>query len=165
MLIEIEQHAMDKLVMFAGYGGKDLNERDNMMKQFLDANPGLKSRINSTIFFDSYSPEEMKEIVYTQASIKNLKIDKNADDVILKYFAKRYKDPNFGNGREARSLLENAMVFAAERVMALPESKHTKKAMSLLTEEDIKNAVDRMQENHAMQMGKTGKCGLVTDKV
>lgn len=78
MLIEIEQHAMDKLVMFAGYGGKDLNERDNMMKQFLDANPGLKSRINSAIFFDSYSPEEMKEIVYTQASIKNLKIDKNA---------------------------------------------------------------------------------------
>lgn len=165
MLIEIENHATDKLVMFAGYGGKDLTEKDNMMKQFLDANPGLKSRINSTIFFDSYTPEEMKEIVHTQATIQNLTIDKKADDIILKYFAKRYKDPNFGNGREARSLLENAMVFAAERVMALPESKHTKRALSLLTEEDIKNAVDRMQENHAMQMGKTGKCGFVTDKV
>ncbi len=164
MLIEIEQHGTDKLIMFAGYGGKELNEKDNMMKQFLDANPGLKSRINSTIFFDSYTPEEMKEIVHTQAKVQNLKIDKKADEYILKFFAKRYKDPNFGNGREARSLLENAMVFAAERVMALPESRHTKRAMSLLTEEDIKNAIDRMQENNAMQQGRSGRYGFVTGK-
>ena len=29
------------------------------MRNFFDANPGIKSRITSTIYFESYSPEEM----------------------------------------------------------------------------------------------------------
>ena len=161
MIIEIEEHATDKLVMFAGYGGKDLSAKDNKMKQFLDANPGLKSRINSTIYFDSYTPDEMVEIVHKQAQLRKMEVEKDADNVIRKYFAKRYKDPNFGNGREARSLLENAMIFAAERVMKLPANKRTKAMMSLLTKEDMKNAVHRMQDNNEMQEGKTGKCGFI----
>ena len=59
LIIEMEKHSTDKLIIFAGYGGKNVSEKDNRMQAFLDANPGIKSRITSTFYFDSYSADEM----------------------------------------------------------------------------------------------------------
>ncbi len=161
LILEIENHAMDKLVMFAGYGGIHVSEENNKMKQFIDANPGLKSRINSTIYFDSYNPDQMVEIVHTQAKNQKLIVDKAANASIREYFACRVKDQNFGNGREARSLLENAMMYAASRVMSLPERKRTKKVMSFIKQEDVQKAIQRMTESDLMQTGKQrGKTGF-----
>lgn len=153
LIIELEEHAMDKLVMFAGYGGDKVNEIDNRMKVFLEANPGIRSRINSTIFFPSYSPDEMVEIVHCQAKVQGLEVDKGANPAIRSFFAKRSEDRDFGNGREARSLLETAMVFAAKRVMALPMSKITKKSMNAIRKEDILSAITRMTEAAENQRG------------
>lgn len=161
LMIEIEEHAMDKLVMFAGYGGTGVLERNNKMKKFIDANPGLKSRINSTIFFESYTPRQMVDIVHVQARTQKLFVSSEADNLILEYFEERVKDPNFGNGREARSLLENAMVFSAVRVMQLPENRRTKKNMSEIKVEDIASAVKQMRNDNIMQRGKEkGNCGF-----
>ena len=154
LILEIENHPMDKLILFAGYGGVNVSEKNNKMKQFIDANPGLKSRINSTIYFDSYTPEQMVDIVHIQAKNQKLELDSLADQSMIEFFKLRVKDQNFGNGREARSLLENAMVFAAKRVMSLPAKKRTKRAMSLITKEDIDHAILRMKEGHEMQIGK-----------
>ena len=106
--------------MFAGYGGIGVEPGDNLMKTFIDSNPGLKSRINSTIYFDSYTPEQMVEIVHLQAKNQSFILNRRADPEILAYFKERITDRNFGNGREARSLLENAMVFAAARIIKIP---------------------------------------------
>ena len=73
-------------------------------------------RINSTIYFDSYSAEQMVEIVHIQAKNQGFILNRRVDPDLLDYFKERTKDRNFGNGREAKSLLENAMVFAAGRV-------------------------------------------------
>lgn len=154
LMIELEEHSMDKLVLFAGYGGTNVADKDNKMKEFLNGNPGLKSRINSTIFFESYRPEEMVQIVHCQAKLQKFTIAKEADEFIRKYFEKRAKSSNFGNGREARSLVENAFRYAAERVMAVPESKRTKKMLSELTAEDMKRAIDSLNEGNLMQNGK-----------
>ena len=59
-------------------------------------------------------------------------VSSDADEWIRAYFEKRFKASDFGNGREARSLVENAFRYAAERVMAVPESKRTRKMMSEL---------------------------------
>ena len=157
LILEIENHPMDKLVMFAGYGGINVSEKNNKMKQFIDANPGLKSRINSTIYFDSYTPAQMVQIVHTQAEIQKLAVDPAANEAIEEYFKERVMDQNFGNGREARSLLENAMLFAANRVMKLSKSKKTKKAFSEITKEDVQKAIAKMRESNAMQLGKKRK--------
>lgn len=154
LILEIENHPMDKLVMFAGYGGIHVSEKNNKMKQFIDANPGLKSRINSTIYFDSYNPDQMVEIVHIQAKNQKLVVDEAANSCIREYFKQRVKDQNFGNGREARSLLENAMMYAACRVMNLPERKRTKKVMTLIKQEDIQKAICRMTESDLMQTGR-----------
>ena len=54
LIIELEKHSMDKLVIFAGYGGPKVREKDNKMKVFLDANPGIKSRICRQLCFQTY---------------------------------------------------------------------------------------------------------------
>ena len=162
LILEIEEHAMDKLIMFAGYGGTDISQKDNKMKQFIDANPGLKSRINSTIYFESYTPQQMVDIVHVQAQIQKVMVDKKADAAILQYFEGRVSDRNFGNGREARSLLENALVFTASRVMKLPENKRTKTIMNTISCEDVMKAIEKMRENTMQQNGKEkSSCGFL----
>lgn len=161
LIIEIEEHAMDKLVFFAGYGGMDVSEKDNRMKRFIDGNPGLKSRINSTIYFQSYTPDEMVEILHCQANNFKYKIDRRADIFVRNYFAKRVKDTNFGNGREARSLLENATLFAANRVMRMPENKRTKKVYETITLDDVKMAIERLDSSNMFQTGRKNRiCGF-----
>ncbi len=161
LMIELEEHAMDKLVLFAGYGGTGVAEKDNRMKNFLMANPGLKSRINTTIFFDSYTPQEMVQIVHCQAKLQKYMLSEEADEMIREYFAERSKTEDFGNGREARSLLENTVISAAARVMALPEKKRTKKVMQELTTEDVKEAIKRLSEGNLAQRGRERRvCGF-----
>ena len=161
LIIELEKHGMDKLVMFAGYGGTKVNEKDNKMKVFLDANPGIRSRINSTIYFNSYTPDEMVEIVHCQARNQDYQLVKEADELIRSYFEERVKAPDFGNGREARSLLENIAREAAARIMKLPENKQTKKALQELTIVDVQAALAQQREAYVMQRGQLAKkCGF-----
>jgi SpoVK/Ycf46/Vps4 family AAA+-type ATPase len=150
LLIEIEEHSTDKLIIFAGYGGKKVTEQNNKMKDFLDANPGIRSRIASTIYFDSYSPSQMADIFMNIAKTRKYKVDGSARQVIMEHFEKRMLDENFGNGREARNLLEIAVVFAADRVMSQNKKQYTKAEMQTLTYEDIAAAIaqtDREQTN------------------
>ena len=157
IITQIEDHGAEKLIMFAGYGGIDVEPGDNLMKTFIDSNPGLKSRINSTIYFDSYTPEQMVEIVHVQAKNQSFILNRRADPEILAYFRERVTDRNFGNGREARSLLENAMVFAAARVGKIPAGEIKKRQLQEITVSDIKKALDRMRKSNLMQMGRSGR--------
>ncbi|MBQ9277478.1 MAG: AAA family ATPase [Lachnospiraceae bacterium] len=115
LAIELERHAEDKVVIFAGYGGKSVTKKDNKMEGFLTANPGIKSRINHVIYFDSYSPEVMVRMVHAMAKRKGYKMLKSADTELTAYFTERCADKAFGNGREARRFLENMERVVAER--------------------------------------------------
>lgn len=160
LIIEIEKHATDRLVIFAGYGGEHVSDKDNKMKAFLDANPGLKSRINSTIYFDSYTPNQMLGIVHKQAEIRDCTIDKSAEQLILDYFTNRVTSRDFGNGREARSFVEQCLLYTARRVMILPEKKITKKMLCRIQYEDVQNAIAKIEESNRMQIGRVKKCGF-----
>ena len=161
LIIELENHGLDRLVLFAGYGGKHVKEQDNKMKQFLNANPGIRSRINSTIFFNSYTPEEMVQIVHRQAENQKYLLTHEADEEIREYFAERAKASDFGNGREARSLLENIAMRAAMRTMKLAETKLSKKMLQELTAEDVRAALIHQRESYEQQQGMLRKtCGF-----
>lgn len=154
LITEIEEHGTEKLVLFAGYGGIDVEEKDNLMKHFIDTNPGLKSRINSTIYFESYTAQQMVEIVHIQAKIQDFTLSRKADEDMRIYFEGRRKDPNFGNGREARSLLENAMIFAAGRTKGLKAREMTRRKMREIHASDIRKAIERLEFGTQMQNGK-----------
>ena len=146
LIIELEAHSKDKLVIFAGYGGKKVSEKNNKMKDFLDANPGIKSRITSTIYFDSYTEEEMTTIFFQIAKNQNYIVDRETAGIVKEHFARRVKDENFGNGREARSLLETTVVYAAKRLFAEKQGKFTNKDMKTLKYEDVEQAIRQVEE-------------------
>lgn len=163
LVIELENHAMDKLVIFAGYGGIHVDSKNNKMKKFIDANPGIKSRINSTIYFESYDPDAMLQIVHSIARKQKYQLTHQCDEEIKAYFANRVKDVNFGNGREARSLLEHIVTQAASRLAGKSLDKLDKKTLSQLTREDVQCAIRRMEKDSLMQTGKTrSKLGFGT---
>lgn len=114
-------------------------------------------RINSTIYFDSYSAEQMVEIVHIQAKNQGFILNRRVDPDLLDYFKERTKDRNFGNGREARSLLENAMVFAAGRVKKIPVGKIKKRQLQEITASDIRKALERMRKGNQMQAERSDK--------
>ncbi len=151
LIIELENHSADKLVIFAGYGGKKVNDKNNKMKDFLDANPGIKSRITSTIYFDSYSPDEMVQIFFRLAKNGHYLLDENCGEMLRAHFEKRVLDDNFGNGREARSLLETAVIYTAGRVLAQNKKTYTRKDMQIITCEDVRKAIEQSEYAYSIQ--------------
>ena len=72
---EMENHRDDVIVIFAGYSGQ--------MKQFLERNPGMASRIAFHVKFEDYSKQELcditrlllsrKQMIITDAAMEKLK--------------------------------------------------------------------------------------------
>ncbi len=154
LAIELEDHGKDRLIFFAGYGGSDVTEQNNKMKEFLDSNPGIKSRINGTIVFPSYNAEQMVDIVIGIAGRYGFIFEEGALASVKAYFESRIHDSNFGNGREARSFVDNCQMTLAERVMEVPAGKQTKRMMQLITKEDVTETLKRLNDANNNQYGR-----------
>lgn len=155
LAVELENHGQDRLVIFAGYGGTGVSAGDNKMKAFIEANPGIKSRINSTIEFPSYSPEDMIKICHKVAESEHYQLPDGADDRILAYFAMRAKKRDFGNGREARSLIERCAMKLSNRLAGMNRDAITDAVMSDITVDDVDKAIADLKSMTEMQLGKT----------
>ena len=157
LIIELENHATDKLVIFAGYGGKDVRREDNKMQLFLDANPGIQSRIASTLYFPSYSPDEMVNVFLGIAKRNHYNVDTKACSDVKNYFASRVGEKDFGNGREARNLLDTCTMFLADRTMGKDITQIAKEEIMNITVMDVKKAVKHLRGsfeiiNHKKEM-------------
>lgn len=162
LIIELEKHSTDKLIIFAGYGGKHVDKKDNRMQAFLDANPGIRSRITSTFYFDSYSAEEIAEIFMRIAKLGNYKVEAAARQAVSNFFADRVTARDFGNGREARALLENAVVFAAKRVMSSQKEQYTNEDLTTLALSDIESAIEKLKQGYGVQKNTGRSIGFVS---
>lgn len=97
---EMENHREDVIVIFAGY--------PDQMEVFLQKNPGLRSRIAFHIPFEDYSSNELCQIAGLIASKKGLKLTKEAQKKLLDVFNTAKTTSDFGNGRYARNVIEQA---------------------------------------------------------
>lgn len=151
LCIEVEDHSHDKLIIFAGYGG-DIDDKHNKMKKFLDENPGISSRITFTVNFSSYNEYEMLDIFELLARNANYRLEEGWREILVEFFKERINAPNFGNGREARRLLEHSMSIAAQKYIewerSLPQfasegerEKEEVDRLTMLTCDDLKLAV------------------------
>lgn len=127
---EMENHRDDVIVIFAGYPKK--------MEEFLQRNEGLRSRVAFHLNFPDYSPDEMVDILNLMAKKKNLKLDDGVNEKCRAIFKSACKNEEFGNGRFARNLLEQAMLKQSDRVIREAAGKKiTKKALSVLLTDDF----------------------------
>jgi SpoVK/Ycf46/Vps4 family AAA+-type ATPase len=91
----------------------------DQMHDFIDTNPGLKSRFTQTIHFDDYTPDELTEIFIHLAQQKNFTVDDDTKGAIHRQFEQLYlrRDKNFGNAREARRIFDQAIEKQSQRLM------------------------------------------------
>lgn len=113
LCVEVEEHSKDKMIIFAGYGGSK-NEKYNKMEKFMNENPGISSRITFTVNFEAYDVDTMLKIFELLASNNSFKLQEGWEKILKPLFEYRINKEDFGNGREARRLLEIAMTYAAE---------------------------------------------------
>ena len=80
------------------------------MRNFLKANPGLKSRFNKTIDFPDYNPAELETIFRSMAKAKGLELDDEASELLHVEMERIYnkRGADFGNARDMRNLLKLA---------------------------------------------------------
>lgn len=110
LLKGMEDHRDDLVVIVAGY--------PDLMNEFLNSNPGLRSRFNKFINFADYKPKELVDIFKNMCNKSGYRATEECMEYVQKYFEKRYmtRNINFANGRDVRNFFEMAMVNQANRL-------------------------------------------------
>lgn len=126
---EMENNREDIVVIFAGY--------PNEMERFLSRNPGLRSRIAFHISFEDYTPDELCGITELITEKNGMTLAPGTREKLLDIFAAAAAQNDFGNGRFARSLVEQAQMKQADRLVAMDCDSVTKDDVATLLPEDF----------------------------
>lgn len=128
----MEDNRDDLIVIVAGYTDK--------MEQFVNSNPGLKSRFNKYIFFSDYTGDELTSIYNSMAKKQEYDLDEEASKYVNEYLTDRAKahEENFANAREARNYLERCIERQATRIVDIEN----------ISDEELKTLrINDVQEN------------------
>ena len=132
---EMENRRDEVLVIFAGY--------EDLMKEFLDINPGLSSRISREIRFEDYSSDELFAIIELMISRKQYQLKGDCKHKLYQHLSELERDSYFGNARYVRKLVDHIILYQAQRVINMEDSQWTSlENLSLVTLEDIENALE-----------------------
>ena len=109
LLTEIENKRRDFVVIFAGY--------DDTIEKLSKINAGFESRITNVINFPDYEVSELCEIAKKIAAAKNYTLTEDGIKAFTLAINKKKYNKNFGNAREARNIIEEAMKKRGARYM------------------------------------------------
>lgn len=112
ILKSMEDNRDDLVVIVAGY--------TDLMEEFINSNPGLRSRFNKYVDFADYSAEEMLGIFKLQCSKSCYVLDADAENAVKEYFeAVSEAAGEFGNARGVRNSFEKILTEQANRIAEL----------------------------------------------
>jgi len=125
----MEDYRNDLVVIAAGYPDK--------MEEFLDSNPGLRSRFNKVIHFEDYTADEMYQIFEKMVANGGFVLDDEAKSAAKKKLDELVdnKDESFANGREVRNMYENIISKQANRLTSLENPSNDE--LCMITAEDF----------------------------
>ncbi len=131
LLKAMEDHRDDLIVIVAGY--------PDLMQDFLDSNPGLRSRFNKKILFEDYTADELMDIFSGICGKSSCEITEEAADCVREFFRKRCeaKLPGFANGRDVRNYFEKTLTNQANRLATLTDV--TDQDLVTITLEDVQD--------------------------
>ena len=120
-----EMEKLNTIFIFSGYS--------NQMDDFVELNPGIKSRIGYDIKFNDYSKEELFKMFKNKLDKSGLKLSKKASKLLLEKIEQKMTIKNFGNGRMIDNLFNE--VLKEHATINLNETNYEK--LLLITEESI----------------------------
>lgn len=113
------------IIIFAGYPKE--------MKEFLNTNSGLPSRISTIVKFPNYNEEELIEIATYMAKDKSLILVDGFITKLKESIRKYIKRSDFGNGRFIRSIIEKSIIKQSYRLF-----KESNELKTEISEEELK---------------------------
>ena len=144
---EMENHREEVVVIFAGYPDK--------MEQFLQKNPGLRSRIAFHVPFEDYNADELCDIATLLADKCGMRFTEDAYDKLRQNFEIAMEQSDFGNGRYVRNVIEKARMAQSSRLLSMDIDRITGEDVATLCGEDIE--VPEVEEKNTVI--KFGFCG------
>lgn len=123
----MEDHRDDLAVIVAGYGDE--------MQEFIESNPGLRSRFKTFIDFPDYDSGELSEIFGRMAHDVGIALGPGVLEKAARVFAAAAGKRAFGNARFARTLFEQAYAHMATR--AAGDGAVTVEELTTLQAKDI----------------------------
>jgi len=131
ILKAMEDYRDKFIVICAGY--------TDLMKEFIESNPGLKSRFNKFFEFPDYTVDELEQIFKLQCDKYQYKLTEEAEAAVRDeiVFRESTKGENFANAREVRNLFEKIITNQAARVADLEDVDE--ETLSLITIQDMED--------------------------
>ncbi|HQZ66919.1 MAG TPA: AAA family ATPase [Planctomycetaceae bacterium] len=110
ILKRMEDHRERLAVVVAGYPG--------LMQEFIESNPGLRSRFTRYIQFPDYNTDELLEIFHRTASAQHYALTPTAYDTLRGRIDQMVanKTSSFGNARDIRNRFDEAVSNQAVRL-------------------------------------------------
>ena len=126
---EMENRREDLIVIFAGYPQE--------MEEFLSKNPGLRSRIAFHVPFADYDSDELCGIARMIAESKGVTLTDGAVAKLSVLFDSVRSQPDFGNGRYVRNVIELSKLNQASRILSLDPADITDRVLTSIEADDI----------------------------
>lgn len=125
----MEDNRDNLIVIVAGY--------TDLMEEFVNSNPGLRSRFNKYIFFKDYTGDQLYDIFLANCKKQEYEPNEAGKKYVKEYLNKRAAehDENFANAREVRNYIERAIARQATRIVGL--DKVSDKQLRTLTKSDL----------------------------
>lgn len=127
LLLQMENHREDFVVFAAGYPKE--------MDEFMESNPGLRSRFGGKVDFPDYRNEELARIFELMATSQGYRLSEEFAAALPEAIRRIPRGRGFANGRSARGLLEATIANQATRLTAQPQTDTA--ALALLVPADL----------------------------
>lgn len=135
LIKEMSDGPGDIAIVFAGY--------PKQMKKFVERNPGMASRISSSIHFPDYVPDELMEIAVYAAKQRDVFFHLDAQAFLYKKIVEAYRTrtDNFGNARFINAVVEECKQTMALRLMRAENfDKMSKTDMATISLGDVEKS-------------------------
>ncbi len=133
-LLKLMEDNRDKLVVIvAGY--------TQLMEEFVNSNPGLKSRFNKYIMFQDYTGDQLYDIFMSMCKKQDYIPNEPGKKYVKEYFNSLVDKhiENFANAREVRNYMERAISRQATRIVEIDNPSDSQ--IRTLTKSDLEEDI------------------------
>ena len=128
LVSEIENNRDNLAVILAGYTRE--------MEEFLNSNPGLRSRLSKIIEFPDYTLDELKQIFRFDMKKRGYELN-ISDSVLSETIDREMNARDFGNARGVRNICDRVIAAHNTRLNTMDLSSLTNEAIVTITDADF----------------------------